>query len=214
MSQALQIGQYTTNASAEATIVPLKSVILVSTIPTLSSDLPFLISSWLVVPSTPQCMLTCPLPARLRYVTNIEQVNLLYVKALLTDHQVLLFSPVPRTRTRTETGTGTRTSDRRSSSRTTPDSGLIPDSAPEPTRIATTMRTTMGTLGTETSLPVEDDAVKAESIDSNGQAEDVLHKVFGQHLEVSRLRLRQVRNPNRRRLWVFRTLCEDDWNKS
>jgi hypothetical protein len=33
MSQALQIGQYTTNASAEATIVPLKSVILVSTLP-------------------------------------------------------------------------------------------------------------------------------------------------------------------------------------
>jgi hypothetical protein len=59
MSQALQIGQYTTNASAEATIVPLKSVILVSTLPlsessfrALSSCLPGLLIHRL----TPSCL--------------------------------------------------------------------------------------------------------------------------------------------------------------
>jgi hypothetical protein len=60
------------------------------------------------------------------------------------------------------------------------------------------MGPTMGTPGTETSLPVENDAVKAKSIDSNGEAEeDVLHKVFGQHLEVSRLCLRHTRHFSR-----------------
>ena len=61
------------------------------------------------------------------------------------------------------------------------------------------MGSTMGTPGTETSLPVYDDAVGAESIESNGEAEDVLHKVFGQHLEVSRLRLCRVIISTRRR---------------
>jgi hypothetical protein len=62
--------------------------------------------------------------------------------------------------------------------------------------MTTTMGSTMGTLGTETSLPVENDAIGAESKDPDTEAEDVLHKVFGQHLEVSRLSLRQVRKPS------------------
>lgn len=60
--------------------------------------------------------------------------------------------------------------------------------------MGSTMSSTMAVLGTETSLPVENDAVGAESIDSNGEAEeDVLHKVFGQHLEVSPPRPRHDR---------------------
>lgn len=77
-----------------------------------------------------------------------------------------------------------------------------------------TTGSTMGTLGTETSRQEEGDSVQAEAIYSNGEAEeDVLHKVFGQHLEVSRLRLRQVKNPSWRRLWMFRTLCDGAWTK-
>jgi hypothetical protein len=45
--------------------------------------------------------------------------------------------------------------------------------------MTTTMGSTMGTLGTETSLPVENDAIGAESKDPDTEAEDVLHKVFG-----------------------------------
>jgi hypothetical protein len=60
--------------------------------------------------------------------------------------------------------------------------------------MGSTMGSTTAILGTGTSRQEEEASVRAESTESNGEAEeDVLHKVFGQHLEVSRLHPLHIR---------------------
>lgn len=93
----------------------------------------------------------------------LSQVNLLYVKALVTEKEVLLFSPVPRMRLPNTPRVG---------------SGLITEAGQESDTTASDGSASRSLLmsGEESGLSV------SQGKERQG---DVLHNIFGEHLQVS-----------------------------
>lgn len=93
----------------------------------------------------------------------LSQVNLLYVKALVTEKEVLLFSPVPRMRLPNTPRVG---------------SGLITEAGQESDTTASDGSASRSLLmsGEESGLSV------SQGKERRG---DVLHNIFGEHLQVS-----------------------------